>query len=131
MLARHRRLRTSQIEEIDRKLLKNYLTFFEAVYSGLAAINNYPIAVLNIIALEYYLHIVDHIWKNGWLHNAFIIMFPLLVFMQLCVTYYRWSTYMPLIRYMIIEFQTTGSGLYIYCLFNLCPFLQSVFTILT
>eukprot|EP00826_Nyctotherus_ovalis_P013790 TRINITY_DN1377_c0_g2_i3.p3 TRINITY_DN1377_c0_g2~~TRINITY_DN1377_c0_g2_i3.p3 ORF type:complete len:172 (+),score=51.78 TRINITY_DN1377_c0_g2_i3:1690-2205(+) len=131
MLVRHGRLRKKQADEIDRKLLKNYLTCFEAVYTALAAVNNYPIAVLNIIALEYYLHMADHMWKNGWLQNVFLMIFPLLIFLQLCITFYRWSTYLPLLRYMIIEFQTTGAGIYIYCLFNLCPFAQDVFTILT
>eukprot|EP00831_Metopus_contortus_P054907 TRINITY_DN4631_c0_g1_i1.p1 TRINITY_DN4631_c0_g1~~TRINITY_DN4631_c0_g1_i1.p1 ORF type:complete len:186 (+),score=30.30 TRINITY_DN4631_c0_g1_i1:66-623(+) len=95
------------------------------------AISNYPFAILTIVALSLYLYISNEMRRNGWLHNIVLVTFPLLIFVQLNFTFYTWNSFLPMIRYMIIEYMTTGGGMYVFFLFNFCPFCQDTYRILS
>lgn len=129
-MTKYWRYRKDRSGFIDRGLLKDYLTCFEMIFTIVMAISNYPLAVLNIITMGLYLHVSNELRQNGWLRNILIILVPLLIFFQLNITFYTWSSYLPMIRYMLIEFQVTGGGLYFFLLFNLCPFAQDIFRVL-
>jgi len=130
VITKYWRFRKDRSGFIDRGLLKDYLTFFQAIYTIVMAINNYPVAILNIITLGYYLHISNEMRQNGWFRNIMIVLFPLLVFIQLNLTFYTWTSYLPMIRYMIIEYRTTGGGLYFWLMFNMCPSVAEIIRIL-
>lgn len=130
VLSRYWRFMKHRSELIDRGLLKNYLTFYEAIYTMIMLINNYPFAVLNVISLQLYLHVASRMWNNSRLKNIMLIVPPLLIWIQLCFTFYNWSRYLPMVRYMLIEYQTTGGGMYFYMLFNFCTYAQDIYTIL-
>ncbi len=130
VLSKYWRYRKDHSGLIDRDLLKDYLTIFETIYTIIMTINNYPFAVLNIISLGYYLHISHEMRQNGWFRNTWIVLIPLLIFFQLNLTFYTWNSYMPMLRYMLIEYQTTGGGIYFYLFFNFCPFAQDIIKIL-
>lgn len=131
VLSRYWRFRKKRSELVDRELLKNYLTFSEVIYTMLMMINNYPLAVLNVISLQLYLHFASRVWKNSWVKNLLLAFVPLMILLQAGITFYSWSRYMPMLRYMLIEYQTTGGGIYFFLLFNFCMYAQNIITILT
>lgn len=130
VIPRYLKFRKKRTELIDRELLKNYLTFYEVIFTAVMMINNYPIAVLNVISLQLYLHIANRFIKNGTLRNFLLVFCPLMILLQVCITFYSWSRYMPILRYMMIEYQTTTGGVYFYMLFNFCTYAQDITIIL-
>jgi len=130
VISRYWNFRKKRSELIDRKLLKIYLTFFEGMYTLVMMINNYPFAVLNVISLQLYLHFASRVWDNNRLKNVLLGLVPLAIFIQICITFYSWSRYMPMLRYMLIEYQTIGGGIYFFLLFNFCTYAQDIITIL-
>ena len=130
VLSKYWHYRKDRLGLVDKALLKDCLTIFQGIFTGIMGLNNYPIAVMNVVALQLYLHLANEMKQNGWFRNILIVLVPLLIFLQLNLTFYTWSSYMPMLRYMLIEYQTTGGGLYFYLLFNFCPFAQDIITIL-
>ena len=130
ILSKYWRFRRDPSGFLDRELLKDFLTVFESIYTIIMAINNYPLAVVNILSVQYYLHISSEMKQNGWFRNLLIILFPFLIFLQLNFTFYLWSSYMPMLRYMVIEYNMTGGGCFFFLVFNFCPFVQDIIKIL-
>ena len=101
------------------------------IFSVATAVVNFPLALVNVVTLQFYLHISSD-WKtNSWWKNIAIFGLPTVFFSGIGLSFYMKVSYVRLMRYLLIEYQTFGSPVYLFLMFCFCPFAHCVYRIIT
>ena len=130
------------VPQVDKELLKTlaisgqckcqkYIKFtFLVIYSIGTASVNYPLALMNCFTTILYLRMCSPCKNNSLFKNIILIGIPFLGFNLLGLIFYLRTSYVNILRYMIIEYQTVAAPVYSYIVFNLVAFVHCVYKIL-